>query len=624
VHYFLSKAINCFMLSMTNKSTVQRHDKSIDGLLGCIHAELLKPRAGSHAVVHECLKKIRGLGGTSIQDAVRVECLLSAAQFFYVNANAAEGLAPASEAVFLAQSLQDDGLLRKAHTFHGILQADTGNVPVAIEHLSQALELAIKLEDRHGELIVWTNIGLALLFAAQYEESIECSQRAIELAKESKDVYLASLALGNVALAALHQDDLSKGLRAAKASVESVQTPSNASEALSRVTNEAVYSRLLLEVENLPKAKERSELAKLYAKQSGSERAELAAAIAEGLYEVHAGLKDVGLSRLEKTLDRARALKSFLRDALMAMVKGYEAAGEPEKALSYLRELMLHTRQAQQENVLYHHSLHLERLEDEGIAVDGAFKKLKKHQDALQGKVAQRTLLQAQLDQLERLAVTAELRDDSTGEHSYRVGKLASLLAQDYGCDDHTCFMVDLAARLHDIGKIGIPDGILLKSGRLTEAERSIMQTHATVGAELLAKSNVPHMQMAEEIARGHHEWWDGTGYPHGIIGRGIPIGARITALADVFDALTHKRPYKEPWPVFKALEEIRRLRGVQFDPELTDLFIPLVQRLQREHGDLDEYLGTEARQSPFIQARQKISETLRRQNDPRFDVRLK
>jgi putative two-component system response regulator len=616
------------MLNTHSKVAWQGQDKlesgSFDDLLVQIRSQLLNPTSQSLAVVRACLAKVSGLQGVAEQEVVRIECLLAAAQFFYVNTHVAEGLAPSSEAVSAAKALSNLSLLRKAHTFHGILQVDTSNFPIAIEHLSEALELAITLDDKNGELVVWTNIGLALLHVAQYEDSIECSERAIHLAKQNHNTAAASLALGNVALAALHQDDLSKGLRAIKTAVEGTAAPSNASEALSRVTNESVYSRLLLEVENLSKAKERCELAKLYAKQSGSERAELTAAIAEGLYEVRAGLKDVGLSRLEKALDRARVIRSFLRDTLVAMVKGYEAAGEPEKALSYLRELMLHTRQAQQENVLYHHRLHLERLEDEGAVVDGAFKKLKKHQDALQGKVAQRKLLQAQLDQLERLAVTAELRDDSTGEHSYRVGKLASLLAQAYGCDEHTCFMVDLAARLHDIGKIGIPDGILLKAGRLTEAERIIMQTHTTVGAELLAKSNVPHMQMAEEIARAHHEWWDGSGYPHGIIGRGIPIGARITALADVFDALTHKRPYKEPWPVFKALEEIRRLRGGQFDPELTDLFIPLVQRLQREYGDLDEYLGTEARQSPFIQARQKISETLRRQNDPRFDVRLK
>ena len=124
---------------------------------------------------------------------------------------------------------------------------------------------------------------------------------------------------------------------------------------------------------------------------------------------------------------------------------------------------------------------------------------------------------------MERLAVAAELRDDSTGEHSYRVGRMASLLAKEYGCDDDTIFMIDIAARLHDIGKIGIPDGILLKKSSLNAAERDVMKTHTTIGAEVLAKSNIAHMQMAEEIARHHHEWWDGTGYPgsqSGKIGR--------------------------------------------------------------------------------------------------------
>ncbi|MCX8005344.1 MAG: HD domain-containing protein, partial [Burkholderiaceae bacterium] len=167
---------------------------------------------------------------------------------------------------------------------------------------------------------------------------------------------------------------------------------------------------------------------------------------------------------------------------------------------------------------------------------------------------------------------------------------------------------------------IGIPDGILLKPDRLSAAERQIMQTHTTVGAELLAKSEIPHMRMAEEIARFHHEWWNGAGYPFGIGGTAIPLAARITALADVFDALTHRRPYKEAWPVARALEEIARLRGQQFDPHLTDLFLALIPRLQREVGDLDEYLAQAARQSPFIQARQKIASTLRQFSSGRFD----
>jgi putative two-component system response regulator len=596
-------------------------ERQAEQLLSAARKELAATTAASSMSIARVLTQVNSLPEDFVH-VNRVECLLACSTFYYVNAQAALGLDASARAVVLCRRLNGQTLLRKALTFHGVLQADTGNVPQAIELHSEALELAIELRDSTAEFAVWLNIGLALLYAAQYDESVECSERALTIAsREEALVPLKPMAQGNIALACLYMEDLSRGLKLARKAIEESMEPQGPVQALNRVVLEGAYARLLLEVDSLAKAKERCEIAKKYASLARSERAEQVAAIAEGLYEVHAGLKDVGLSRLERALDRARTIKSSLRDTLVAMVKGYEAAGEPEKALSYLRELMLHTRQAQQENVLYHHRLHLERLEDEGASGDGAFKKLKKHQDALQGKVAERQLLQTQLDQLERLAVTAELRDDSTGEHSYRVGKLASLLAHEYGCDEHTCFMVELAARLHDIGKIGIPDGILLKPDRLNKAERDIMQTHTTVGAELLAKSNIPHMQMAEEIARAHHEWWDGTGYPHGIIGRGIPIGARIAALADVFDALTHKRPYKEPWPVFKALEEIKRLRGIQFDPELTDLFIPLVQRLQREVGDLDECLGAEARKSPFIQARQKISETLRRQNDPRFNV---
>jgi putative two-component system response regulator len=212
---------------------------------------------------------------------------------------------------------------------------------------------------------------------------------------------------------------------------------------------------------------------------------------------------------------------------------------------------------------------------------------------------------------LERLAVTAELRDDSTGEHSYRVGKLAGLLAQEFGCDEDTCYMIELAARLHDIGKIGVPDAILLKPEKLNDQERQVMRSHTTVGAELLSKSNIPHMQMAEEIARHHHEWWDGSGYPANLAGQAIPLSARITALADVFDALTHSRPYKAAWPIDATLDEIAELKGSQFDPQLTDLFIVLVGRLRRDHADLNLFLGQAARTSPFLQARTRIWDAL-------------
>ena len=121
---------------------------------------------------------------------------------------------------------------------------------------------------------------------------------------------------------------------------------------------------------------------------------------------------------------------------------------------------------------------------------------------------------------------------------------------------------------------------------------------------------------MAEEIARHHHEWWDGNGYPGNVSGSAIPLAARITALADVFDALTHKRPYKAAWPVDAALDEIATLKGAQFDPQLTDLFIVLVGRLRRDHSDIDSFLGQAALASPFLQARSKIWSVLHRRDD--------
>jgi putative two-component system response regulator len=143
------------------------------------------------------------------------------------------------------------------------------------------------------------------------------------------------------------------------------------------------------------------------------------------------------------------------------------------------------------------------------------------------------------------------------------------------------------------------------------------MRTHTTVGAELLSKSNITHMQMAEEIARYHHEWWDGSGYPGNLSGSAIPIAARITALADVFDALTHVRPYKVAWPMDAALDEIARLKGRQFDPQLTDLFIVLVGRLRQDHIDLNAYLGEAANSSPFLQARTRIYNALHKTRGP-------
>jgi putative two-component system response regulator len=182
----------------------------------------------------------------------------------------------------------------------------------------------------------------------------------------------------------------------------------------------------------------------------------------------------------------------------------------------------------------------------------------------------------ARRDSLMRLAIAAEFRDDGTHEHPQRVGHTAMLLAQALGVGDAHAALIGQAAELHDVGKLSIPDAILLKRNKLAAHEFEKLKTHTTAGAAILGGSESALMQPAEQIALTHHERWDGSGYPNSLSGDDIPITGRIVALADVFDALTHPRPYKEAWSIDATISEIRSLRGRQFDPAVVGAFMEL------------------------------------------------
>jgi putative two-component system response regulator len=193
-------------------------------------------------------------------------------------------------------------------------------------------------------------------------------------------------------------------------------------------------------------------------------------------------------------------------------------------------------------------------------------------------KVQERTreLAQSELETIECLAVAAEYRDDDTGEHAQRVGNTAGLLAECLGLSEAQCQLIRSAAPLHDIGKIGIADDILLKPGKLTNEEFAIMEGHTTIGAQILKRHHTPSLQLASKIALSHHERWNGKGYPNKLEGDAIPLIGRIVTVADVFDALTHIRPYKKAWPIEEAITEIQRQSGEQFDPRIVEAFMTL------------------------------------------------
>jgi len=183
-------------------------------------------------------------------------------------------------------------------------------------------------------------------------------------------------------------------------------------------------------------------------------------------------------------------------------------------------------------------------------------------------------LRRTRLQVVQQLGRAAEYRDNETGNHILRMSHISALLAKSIGWNEADCELMLHASPMHDIGKIGIPDHILLKPGKFEPEEWEIMKTHAVIGANILEGDDSELMKCAGEIALTHHEKWDGSGYPYGLSGEAIPLVGRIAALADVFDALTSVRPYKEAWTVEAAVDLIKENRGTHFDPELVTVFL--------------------------------------------------
>lgn len=208
---------------------------------------------------------------------------------------------------------------------------------------------------------------------------------------------------------------------------------------------------------------------------------------------------------------------------------------------------------------------------------------LRHHRDHLESMVEQRTieLKKAQLEIVYRLTRAAEFRDKWTGLHINKISRYCAVIGRGIGLSSHKNTLLFQTAPMHDIGKIGISDQILLKPSRLTTNEFKLMQTHSRIGAQLLSGYDSELLRVAKNIALTHHEKWDGSGYPRGMRGKDIPLAGRITAICDVFDALTSSRPYKRPWSFKQAVTEIKNGAGSHFDPRLIKVFIDRVPQIK-------------------------------------------
>lgn len=217
--------------------------------------------------------------------------------------------------------------------------------------------------------------------------------------------------------------------------------------------------------------------------------------------------------------------------------------------------------------------------------LDDATRQLEKYAESINKsysllKEKNRELREAYLDTIQKLVLAAEYKDEDTGDHIVRISRYSALIAEKAGMSTADIENILYAAPMHDIGKIGIPDSILLKPSKLTDDEFETMKSHTTIGASILANSKPEILKIAQQIAISHHEKYNGKGYPQGLSGDKIPITGKIVGLVDVFDALTSRRPYKEPYPVEVACDIISKERGEHFDPELADIFLDNIDEI--------------------------------------------
>ena len=316
--------------------------------------------------------------------------------------------------------------------------------------------------------------------------------------------------------------------------------------------------------------------------QSGSEPgngARVSAHLARGAMALSSGDYDAARTDLSEALELSQRARSRTQqlEAHEGLAQLHKALGEFEQALGHQearysvnQELFNEGADLRIKTLQVIHDTEATRQQAEILRL-----RTTELEELVQGRT--RELEAFQLEALQRLAILGEFRDTDTGEHTVRVGDLSAELAMHLQLDEQYIERLRLAARLHDIGKVGIPDNILLKPGPLTAEEFEVMKTHTTIGARILAGSKSPLVRLAEEVALNHHERWDGAGYPTGFRGGAIPLSGRIVTVADVFDALTSARPYKRAWSVVDSAQYIVRASGSQFDPMVVAAFIRIM-----------------------------------------------
>lgn len=502
-------------------------------------------------------------GNGAVHAPARITVLLTCAQVYYRLGDGYNALRAGRQALTLAVLADVPVLRRRAHTVLGGLYKETGNLPSAFGHLSDALQWSKRLNDKIAECSTWVNLATTFHNTGRYGEAKQCSYRAIELANGSDHLHMVELrflAHCNLAYTAWQMDDFETGFLAVRKAQAELGQAVIDSKLLERVLLMHSHVRLLLGTGLVEAAINEANNALVLAEQSKSHKAYVWARIAVALCVIKDKFAE-GVNELVRLKKEARPYYSAFLDVLRSLVLAYRENNQHAEALKINCELYEVMGQSK-DNVLNHINYMLRQENTQPPPI------------------------------IDWLAATADL---GKRLHGHRVGRLAALLAEDYGCDESTVLVIEQAARLHDVGHVVLSPQILA----INEPD-AIAHAHTVIGANMLAQIDHPVCRMAAEMARSHHERWDGGGYPQGLVGSNIPLGARIVALANTFDcALSNGFAV-----ACSAINE----HSNRFDPDLTAVFLRLLRRLHEQYGDrLIAHFERAGLNSEFMRSEQRV-----------------
>ena len=468
-----------------------------------------------------------------------------------------------------------DVLLATIDTNIGGVHRTLGNHSDALEHLKDAYDRfhAAGITNRASTSNL---IGLGNLYVrmGKTDEATRFFEEARDVAETAGDSLVLAAALNNLAGIALEQVDTE---RAATLYREALDMSVQAGSLRYQADNLDGLGRVYLARNDLPSASDVLVQALSLSRQLGYREGELDAGLGLATAQLGTGQAQQAIKTLNESVVLAEEAgdRDHLIRAHEKLSHALESIGDYQGALTHARKFH------EEENILYNEQseehtrqltvkFELERSKHQAEMYRMQTQYLQEANEDAEAKVLARTreLEEAQIEIVTRLAVAAEYRDDATGAHTRRVGRNAAAIGYAMGYPERDLEVLFTAARLHDVGKIGIPDTILHKSGRLDPDEMELMRQHTVIGARILSSGGSKMLHLSETISLWHHERFDGRGYPHGLGGGNIPVAARIVAVSDVLDALTHVRPYKPAWPVSEALAEIASQQGRQFDPD--------------------------------------------------------